>query len=408
MKKTLIVAAALVVGAGAAHASGWRIPEQSVNSTARAGGYVAYTPAADATYYNPANMSWLEDRAYLQADLTWIHLTSIDYTDNRSSLYDGSSEEEDFLVPTFFAVSPYYGNFRFGFSFTAPGGLSKEWKDPYPRTFAEEFTLKIFEANPTVSYKFCDQFSASFGLRGIYADGVVKSYGMTSSGYGISRDMEGDSFEAGFNVALSARPVENLNLAITYRSNVDLDVSGTAGLVTDAGPGMYSGDADVSVPLPAVLAVAASYTFFDQLTVEFEYDRTYWSEYEYLDFGYSGTLSNPVLYAAFDQPIERSWSDTDTFRFSMEYDFKNDFVLMAGFAIDENPAPEENVGFELPDADAFLYSVGLRYRLNPDMELGIAYLYDYKESRDVVNENINGTFENAAAHLVTVGFSWKL
>jgi len=58
----------LLTATGSALASGYRIPEQSVNSTARAGSYVAYTPGADAAYYNPANMSWLEDRAYLEAD----------------------------------------------------------------------------------------------------------------------------------------------------------------------------------------------------------------------------------------------------------------------------------------------------------------------------------------------------
>ena len=49
MKKT-ICAAALVtlIAAGSAYGSGYRIPEQSVNSTARAGAYVAYTPGADA------------------------------------------------------------------------------------------------------------------------------------------------------------------------------------------------------------------------------------------------------------------------------------------------------------------------------------------------------------------------
>ncbi len=414
MKKTLIVAAALTVVAGAAHASGWRIPEQSVNSAARAGGYVAYTPSADASYYNPANMSWLEDRAYLEADATWIHLTSIDYTDDSGvPFFNGSSKNENFLMPTFFAVSPYYGNFRFGLAVTAPGGLSKRWQDPYPRTFAEEFSLKIFEANPTVSYKFCDQFSASFGLRGVYIDGKVKSSGVVSPPFSVTRDMEGDALEAGFNIGLSARPIENLNLAITYRSNVDLGVSGTANLNTNLnfppGSGSYSGDVDVTIPLPAVLAVAASYTFFDQLTVELEYDCTYWSEYEYLDFNYSTTLTNPLLFAVFDKKASRDWSDTDSFRLSMEYDFKNNFVLMAGFAIDENPAPEGHVNFELPDSDALLYSVGFRYKLNPDMEIGVAYLYDYKKSRHVNNNlNIAGTFENASAHLFTVGFSWKL
>ena len=134
MRSTLtLTGLVLLAASGTALASGYRIPEQSVNSTARAGGYVAHTPGADASYFNPANMAWLDPKAQIEANATWIHLTSIEYTDSRTSLYHGDSEKENFLVPTLFAVSPDYNGLRAGFSFTAPGGLSKRWQDPPSR-----------------------------------------------------------------------------------------------------------------------------------------------------------------------------------------------------------------------------------------------------------------------------------
>ncbi|MBV5318528.1 MAG: porin [Desulfobulbaceae bacterium] len=413
MNKTIGAAGLILLAtAGPAMASGYRIPEQSVNSTARAGGYVAYTPAADASYYNPANMSWLENRTHLEADATWIHLTGIEYTDNRTALYNGESESENFLVPTFFAVSPEYKNFRAGFSVTAPAGLSKQWQNPYPRTSAEEFSLKVFDINPSLSYKFCDRFSVGAGVRAIYVDGKVKSSGVViPPSVTASRDMDGDTWEAGYNLALSARPTEKMNVALTYRSKVDLGVEGTANLATNypVGPRTYNDDTGVVIPLPAILAVAVSYTFFDQLTVEFEYDRTYWSDYENLDFTYPRSLDNRVLTAAFDTSKPKNWSDSDAWRISVSYDLKNNWTLMAGFAIDENPVPDSTLGFELPDSDALLYSMGVRYKVNKNLELGAAYLYDDKESRDVTNAmGINGSFDDAAAHLVTVGLTYKL
>ncbi|MGD9948520.1 MAG: OmpP1/FadL family transporter [Desulfobulbus sp.] len=412
MNRTLGIAGGILLAAASqAMASGYRIPEQSLNSTARAGSYVAYTPGADAAYYNPANMSWLENRWTLEADATWIQLSSIDYIDTRSTYYNGSSEAEDFFLPTFFAVSPEYNSFRFGLSVTAPGGLSKRWQAPYPRTFAEEFSLKIFEINPTVSYKINDRLSVAAGVRGVYVDGKVKSNGVVSrSPYATAtRDMDGDALEAGFNLAVTARPVENMNVSLTYRSNVDLGIEGHANLATSlpVSPMTYSGDTGVEIPLPAVLAVAVSYTFFDQLTVELEYDRTYWSEYDQLDFTYPTAFTNPILSAAFDAPKPKNWRDTDAWRLSFAYDLKNNWILMAGIAFDENPAPSSTLGFELPDSDAQLYSLGVRYTINEDMEMGVAYLYDDKESRTVSNKTIEGTLDNAAAHLVTVGFTYK-
>ncbi|NLX17809.1 MAG: transporter [Desulfobulbus sp.] len=423
MKRVLaIVGVVLLSAQGSAWASAYRIPEQSVNSTARAGAYTAYTPGADATYFNPANMSWLENRAQVEANGTWIHLTSISYTDARSPFLSGDSNSEDFFMPTLFAVSPDFNNFRFGFSVTAPAGLSKQWQDAYPRTFAEEFTLKVFEFNPTVSYKLNDYFSVGGGVRAVYVDGKVKSRGVVREpAIYANRDMDGDTWEAGYNLAVTLRPTEKMNLSLTYRSKVDLGVEGHAALTTNLDrlpippfsplPFSYEGDSGVEIPLPAVLSAAVSYTFFDQLTVEFQYDRTYWSDYKDLDFTYPVSLINPVLIGAFDDPVVKDWHDTDSWRLSLIYDLKNDWILMAGIAFDENPMPDGTVGFELPDSDAIIYSAGVRYKVNEDMEIGAAYLYDYKKSRSVNNiaegGRVNGTFKDASAGLLTVGLTYK-
>ena len=414
MKKTIAGATlGLLVAAGTAYGAAYRIPEQSVNSTARAAAYVAYTPNADAAFFNPANMSWFEDRAYFEADLTYIGLSSISYRDNRTSMFNGDSETESFFVPTFFLISPDYNGLRVGLSLDAPAGLSKQWDQPYPRTFAEEFSLKVLEANPSVSYKIGDMFSLAAGIRGIYADATVKSAGIISQDYGgvtASRNMDGDTWEWGYNLAATLRPVDNLSLAVTYRSNIDLELDGDATLATSAsfaGSPLYQGDGKVTVPLPAVLAIAGSYTFFDQLTVELEYDRTFWSEYETLDFIYPTPLGNPFLTGAFDSPKPKDWEDSDAWRISVSYDM-NDFTFMAGFALDENPIPDATLGFDLPDSDAKIYSLGLRYRINADFDLGMAYLFDDKDSRSVVNEMANGTYDDGGAHLVSIGLSYKL
>ncbi len=409
MKKTIAVTSLLtLVTAGSALASGYRIPEQSVNSTARAGSYTAHTPGADSAYYNPANMAWLPDTAHFEADLVYINLKAVSYTDARTPYYNGESETENFLLPTLYAVSPDHYNFRFGLSLTYPGGLSKQWEQPYPRTFAEEFSLKVVEFSPAVAYRFNEMFSIAAGVRAVYADGTVKSAGMIAPGVTASRDMDGDTWEAGYNLAFSARPVQGLNLGVTYRSKVDLDLEGSSTLQTSAGPGLYSGDGSVSVPLPAVLSLGVAYTFFDQLTVELQWDRTYWSDYENIDFNYPVSLGNPVLTSLFDLPKAKNWEDTDSWRIGVSYDLNQALTLMAGFAIDENPVPDSSLGFDLPDSDAKLYSLGVRYRLNEHLELGMAYLYDDKEDRTVNNSIVSGRFEDSGAHLITFGLNYKL
>jgi len=411
MKKIAKITALLGLSVVTLNASGYRIPEQSLNSTALSAAYVANANGADASYYNPANMVWNEDGAQMEIDFTYIGLSKIKYTDTLNSApYNGDSKAESFYVPTFHYVSPAVNNFRFGLSFVAPGGLSKRWDEAYSKASAEEFTLKILELNPTMAYQVNDKFSVGFGLRGVYTDGIVKS-DANGVGTNLTRDLTGDSIDFGYNLALSYKPMENLTLATTYRSKVDLTVEGNAKLVSPT-TATYNGKASVTVPLPATLALSAAYTI-NKTTIEFVYDRTYWSSYKNLDFNYDGTITDPVLLAKFDASIPKNWKDVNAYRIGVTHQYNDKLKLMAGFSIDENPVPDNTLGFELPDSDAKLYSVGFDYKLNDKITLGLSYLYDQKETRSVTNRSLsnttapNGTFTDASAHLVTASFKYK-
>ncbi|MBT8359475.1 MAG: outer membrane protein transport protein, partial [Deltaproteobacteria bacterium] len=99
--------------------------------------------------------------------------------------------------------------------------------------------------------------------------------------------------------------------------------------------------------------------------------------------------------------------DTDAFRIGVSYEFNEMFTGMAGFGIDNNPVPSQNLSFELPDTDALLFAIGGRYKVSEQMELGLSFLYDYKDDRTVTNGTVNGKFTDAAAILVTGGLSYK-
>lgn len=405
-KKISVLALSSILIAGSAWASGYRIPEQSVDSVAKVGANIASAMHADASYYNPANMSWMKDAWQFEGALTYINLSQVNYTDNRTPLYNGESEMEHFLMPTVFLVSPDMNNFRFGFSITAPNGLSKRWTQPYPRSYAEEYSLTVSDINPSVSYQIGEMFSLGGGVRLLYSTADVSNFAVQpGTGVAVSRAMDGDTIEWGWNLAASLRPMDNMNLSVTYRSNVDMDLDGNVDLKTNyPAPYAMNTGGNVSIPAPAVLSLSMAYTI-DKATVDLTWDRTYWSEYESIDFHYDTPIMHPVL-SVFNQSIPKNWDDSDAYRIGLSYELNPTVILMGGFAYDETPVPDATLGFELPDSDAYLYSLGARYRVNEQMELGLAYLYDYKTSRNVSNGIINGEFTNAAAHLVSLGLSY--
>ncbi|MGD2116859.1 MAG: outer membrane protein transport protein [Chromatiales bacterium] len=390
------------------YAGGYKIPENSINSTALSAAYVANAHGADAAYHNPAAMVFNEDRSMLEADLTYIHLHPIDFSGTVSAVpVNESSEEQNFLIPSFHYTSPAVGNARYGLSVVVPAGLTKRWKGTVPRASAEKFSLKAVEINPSAAYKFSDQFSAALGLRAIYSEGIVRSTSATAS-----RNLTGDSWDYGFNLALLYKVNDRLDLAATYRSNVDLSVEGDAVLTGAVAvpPIPYSGPASVSVPIPAALALAAAFDVTPSTTVEVVYERTFWDEYDSLDFNYAVSIGAP--YNAFDDPIPKDWNNTNTLRIGLTHDYGNQWTVMAGYAYDETPVPERTLGFELPDSDAHIFSVGARKQVSNDLSFGVGFLYDHKTSHSVSattnQSNIGGKFENAAAYLLTMGFEYKL
>jgi long-chain fatty acid transport protein len=230
---------------------------------------------------------------------------------------------------------------------------------------------------------------------------VVKVQGSVPFNY--SQNMTGSAIDYGYNLALNSHPIPELSLAMTYRSKVDLSVEGNADLTSPLVNGNVP--ASVSVPVPAVLSLAGAYSFTTGTTLEFTYERTYWSAYKNLDFDYSIALPGG-LGAAFDNPKPKNYEDTNTYRLGLTQKYDK-WIAMAGIAYDETPVPESTLGYELPDSDAWIISLGGKYKMDEQWTLGLAGLVDIKKSRDVNNDAIDGEFSNAKAYLVTAGIEYK-
>ena len=137
--------------------------------------------------------------------------------------------------------------------------------------------------------------------------------------------------------------------------------------------------------------MSVAYDVLDNLNVELTWDRTFWSTYDNLDFNFTPACRS----AAFEDPIPKNWDDSNAFRIGLTYAVADYLTLMGGFAYDETPVPAENIGFELPDSDAWIYSLGAQYAVTEKMDIGIAALYDYKESRTAVTTATVKSMENS-------------
>jgi len=376
-------------------AGGYRIPESSTDAVALSAACIANANGADASYYNPANMAFSDNaKNDIEIDVTYIGLSKVDYkgtTAVKGILIptDTSSESEDFIVPTLHYVSPKFGKFRVGLSIVSPGGLSKRWKEQPASLYSQEFTLTTVEINPTFSYKLTDKIAIGGGIRAIYSDGEVKN---------AKYEMTGDGFDFGYNVAISIKPDKKTTVALTYKSKVDLDISGDTSTTATS----INSLVDVSLPIPAVFSMALAYTWNETTTLEGVIEKDFWSKYKTLDFNFDNALNEANL----GNPIPKNWKDTTVFRLGLTHKL-NDFTVMLGYGYDESPVPDETLSYELPSSPANIYSIGGKYRVNQNIEIAISALTSIYKDRKVSNRVLNGEFSNSQSYLASGSIEYK-
>ncbi|EDP74751.1 hypothetical protein [Hydrogenivirga sp. 128-5-R1-1] len=66
----------------------------------------------------------------------------------------------------------------------------------------------------------------------------------------------------------------------------------------------------------------------------------------------------------------------------------------------------KTLGFELPDSDGWIFSLGSLYRPEPKVEIGVAYLLFLKKDRNVDNQTIKGEFKDISAHMLTLSVGY--
>ncbi len=385
--------------------AGYQNPNSSINSSALSTANVANAHGADAAYYNPANMVHNGLKQELEIAVTYIALSPINYN-SADENYHIKSEQYNTFIPSLHYVSDElcaYG-VRVGFSMVSPAGLSRKWEDFPAVTSAKEYALQTLEFNPTIAIPLNNKFSLGLGFRYITARAQAEFDGSMLGPNAYTLDMDGEADGFGYNLALSYNYSKSLNISVTYRSNITLKLEGDADVTLAGNP--FTSDVSLKTPVPANFVLATAYTFETGTTIEVLYHRTMWSEIQETNFNFEDSTVEGALGVA----QEKKWHDTSTYRVGITQKL-NEITLMAGFAYGTNAADEEYVSFSSPESDAFVVSLGGRYSISDDFDIGLATLYTRNHSRTVSQPTnplgVNGTLSGKSAYSITIGAGFK-
>jgi len=390
--------------------AGYQIPNNSINSQALSTANVANAHGADAAYYNPANMVYNDKRDSIELSVSYVTLEPISYSSS-DNIYHIKSQTSTSIVPSLHYVSHKLNDkgIRIGFSIVSPAGLTREWKDAPASATAKNYTLNTIEFNPSVAIPITPTLSVGLGFRYILASGEIELDGSfiplspTTAPYTLN--MDGDAQAAGYNLAFSYNATKSLNISATYRSKIVLNIKGSADAIFAGTP--ISSKASISAPIPANFIFALAYTFPTGTTIETTYDKTYWSAITETNFEFD----DPTLENTIGRTAPKKWNDTVAYRVGLTQKLST-MTLMTGFAYSTNASQDEQyVTFSSPETDFLTYSIGARYTINSNLELGLSALYAQGEERDISQPThalgVNGTLGERDIYVLNFGAEYK-
>src|SRR5690554_375350 len=240
---SLAVAIAAAALASQAHAGGYQINEQSVSGQGYGhAGRSSNVNDATIVFGNPAGMSFL-DRAQVTAGGTYLNVnTDINNAEASRDFgagpvpIEGSSDGDivpGTLVPFAFYAHPVNEQLAFGFGVYAPFGSKTEYEDSFlGGYFGNHTEVTVMSAQPTVSYRFNDQWSVGLGVTYNRVDGELAARTPTGNPLDPSTGgevrIEGDDEAWGYNIGVMYQPVPETTFGLTYRSKVSYTLEGTS------------------------------------------------------------------------------------------------------------------------------------------------------------------------------------
>ena len=406
MIKKICLAIAIIVLAYNVKAEGYAVNLQGNKQTGMGHVGTALNFDASSMQWNPGALATLSSKYSfsLGASLT---LTKAEYTGTA-----GEFETDNDVRPPFY----FYGSMKVndklavGLGAYTPFGNTVKWGDDWAgRYLIQDINLKAIFIQPTVSYKIKDWLSVGAGLNIVYgsvdlnrAVDVGPLVGSPTPVDG-SINISGNKIQYGYNLGVFLQPTDKLNVGISYRSQVDVDLDYSDAdadfTVIDPVAALFpDGGVAASLPLPASLNLGFAYQINDKWLVSADVNFIKWSEYESLDFDFETNTSVPhpsipdvMIPVVADTESKRDWDNTITWRFGTRYTANEKLDLYAGLYFDETPTNDMYYTPETPGANKVGVSAGFSYKLNDKLSLDASLLYN--EGKKVKRVDSNSGFE---------------
>lgn len=419
MKKILSTTVFLAALCNLTLAGGFQINEQGAKALAMANAFTGVANNPSAIFFNPAGITQLHGTQFI-AGVSLI-APSTKFTGPTPLTTEWEMEKQVFTPFDVYITHQFSENWYAGLSVNNQYGLGTKWpSDWIGNQLAVDTEIKSFFFTPVVAYKFSDQFSLSAGAVITYAD--VKIINNTvhplTSQPTVEINLEGNKIGYGFSAGLMYKPMEQLSLGLSYRSEVKFDFEGTA-TSTPAGfihpllqVNIPFPNGDITAPLttPQNITLGVGFTPSSALTLAADFQYVGWSSYDKLEITFKSYDLSPTTPGVQNvRGADRNYENTFIIRGGAEYKTSDVFALRAGVFFDKNPVKTEYVEPILPDANRIGLNAGFGYMFTENFGVDVGYLLLLFQEREVTGSKFgfNGTYKNMS-HIFSLDLSYSL
>ncbi len=414
-KKLMVGIFVLLVSVSLVFADGFSIYEHGAKSMALCGAFTAQADDATAVFFNPAGITQLSgwnfavSGTYIIPKASFTGPLSVD-----PNLYQ-EVKSWNFFVPSLYATYAITENLSAGFGFFVPFGLGTDWGEEWVgKSLATKSEVQTYFFNPNIAYRITEGLSVAAGFDYVMANITLNRQALFTPRFGWgSVELTGDASSFGYNLALHYQINEMLSLGASFRSNVKLDIDGTAKFdfpsTSQITAAEYAtlfpeskGKAEIN--LPTFLIVGAALKPFDALTVEADWFRIGWTSYDELAVDFDTETA-----AVKDESTPKKWHNGYSVRLGAEYRWNEKIAIRMGVDRDLDPAPDKYVDPSLPGGDRWLFSIGAGYKVNENLTVDAGYMFLSQDDRTITDSDIdfNGTYKSLG-HLMTLTLSYSL
>jgi long-chain fatty acid transport protein len=367
MTRNIIVASviALLWSSGIfAQAGGLTLPEQGgpISGTSQAG-QAAVARDASTAWLNPAGLTRLNETQLL-AGAQILNLSLEFDPDSRTTTTgsDGGDAGDTFFSGSFYLAVPVHERVTLGASLTAPYGLPLDYKSDWVgRSYGTELELITINIEPSLGFKVNDKLSVGVGIDFQYADleqKLIVPIGPTE----LKAKIDGDNWEVGASLGLLLELSESTRFGLTYRTEMDHDLDGDFNTIGTL-------KTSTNLTIPQSITFSAYHELDDRWALMADAGWTDWSAFDKTTININ---SGPIPIEA---DIPRDWKDTWNAGFGAHYQWRPDWLFMAGVAYVSSAVDDGDRTPDIPVDEQWRLSMGVENEVSGKFRWGVVYTY---------------------------------